>query len=391
MLLFMVLFLWCPIFGIIAYAVYLGHQRKVSIKAVWALAVMLSLYLGCLGTTKELLGDFLTYKQMFDDVPNDNLWSYILSFGKEPVYYGYTYLSYYLYMGNWSLFVFSLTTLNYLLLSYCILRIGTYLHTSTTNLMVSLFFMAFFFQEFAAIGNMLRQGLAQSITMVFLVRWYIDKKHSWWIALCALGVHTSCLPILGIGLLPVLRKRLRFHSFIQLGGLSLILVILFLGMGGWLTNLPFIGYIFERISNHEQLLSADAWQTEVGLQPSMIVLLALLGAMIIFLYRPKEERRLVPDMYVFINLNLILLLMMVVCNALGMYYLLMRYFFYLYAFQNVLFLLVVHEHHFFRKTLVRWGFVSVMMVYFYYQFSHNIFSYIPVLEALVNPLPLYFI
>lgn len=391
MLLFTMLFLWCPIFGILAYAVYLGHHRGVSIKAIWALAVMLSLYLGCLGTTKELLGDFLTYKQIFDDVPNDDLWSYILSFGKEPVYYGYTYLAYYLYMGNWSLFVFSLTTLNYLLLSYCILRIGSYLQTSSTNLIISLFFMAFFFQEFAAIGNMLRQGLAQSITLAFLVRWYIDKKKSWWIALIALGVHTSCLPLLGIGVLPVLQKRLRFHTFIQLGILLLALAIIFLGMSSWLSTLPFVGYIFERVSNHEQLLAADAWQTEVGLQPSMIMLLALLGGMVIYLYRPKEEQRLPPAMYVFVNFNLILLLMMVVCNALGMYYLLMRYFFYLYAFQNTLFLLFVHEYRFFRKTLVRWGFVSVMMVYFYYQFSHNIFSYIPVLEALVNPFPLYFI
>lgn len=391
MLLFTILFLWCPIFGILAYAVFLGHQRKVSVKALVSLAVMLSLYLGCLGTTKELLGDFLTYKKMFEMVPDDGLWGYILSFGKEPVYYGYTYLAYYLYMGNWNLFVFSLTTLNYLLLSYCILKVGHYLGTSFINQIMALFFMAFFFQEFAAIGNMLRQGLAQSITLVFLVRWYIDRKHSWWIALCALGVHTSCLPVLGFGLLPVLQKRLSFHTFLQLGAVLLVLVLLFFGLSGWLVHLPFVGYIFERVSNHEQLLSADAWQTEVGLQPSMIVLMALLGAMVIYLYRPKEEKQLSPGMYVFVNLNLGLLVMMVVCNALGMYYLLMRYFFYLYAFQNILFLLFIHEQRIFRKTLVRWGFVFVMMVYFYYQFSHNIFSYIPVLEALVNPLPLYFI
>ena len=83
MLLFTILFLWCPIFGILAYAVFLGHQRKVSVKALVSLAVMLSLYLGCLGTTKELLGDFLTYKKMFEMVPDDGLWGYILSFGNK--------------------------------------------------------------------------------------------------------------------------------------------------------------------------------------------------------------------------------------------------------------------------------------------------------------------
>ena len=69
----------------------------------------------------------------------------------------------------------------------------------------------------------------------------------------------------------------------------------------------------------------------------------------------------------------------------------MRYFFYIYAFQNALFLIFLHENRFFQKTVPQLSIVVLMMVYFYYQFSHNIFSYIPVLEALVYPLPVYFI
>lgn len=387
MLLFSLLFVWCPLFGILAYALYLAHQESVSIKRLWGLAVMLALYLGCLSVTKERLGDFLEYSRLFAEVPKYNFFSYIMLFGKEPVYYGYTYLAYYLFLGNWNCFVISITTANYLFLSYALLKIAEYLHTSINNVIVSLFFMAFFFQEFAAIGNMLRQGLAQSITLAFLVHWYFCGKRSWWLALLAVGIHTSSLPILGVGLLPVIQRKMEGKTMLKLLAMMAMAVVFFLYVGRYLAHLPFIGYIFARATDYERLLATDSWQTEVGLQPSMIALLLLLGGMIVYLYRKLES----SVLFVFINLNLLLLLMMVVCHIGEMYYLLMRYFFYIYAFQNTLFLIFFHENRFFQKTVPQLSMVVLMLGYFYYQFSHNIFSYIPVLEALVYPLPVYLI
>ena len=387
MLLFSLLFVWCPLFGILAYALYLSNQEEASIKWLWGLAVMLALYLGCLAVTKERLGDFLEYSRLFAEVSKYNFFSYIMLFGKEPVYYGYTYIAYYLFAGNWNLFVISITTANYLFLSYGLLKIAEYLNTSINNVIVSLFFMAFFFQEFAAIGNMLRQGLAQSITLAFLVRWYFGGKRSWWLALLAVGVHTSCLPILGVGLLPVIQRKMEGRTFVKLSVMIGLAAVFFLYVGGYLVHLPFIGYIFARATDYERLLATDSWQTEVGLQSSMIALLLLLGGMIVYLYRRLES----SVLFVVINLNLLLLLMMIVCQIGEMYYLLMRYFFYIYAFQNVLFLVFLHENRFFQKTVPQVSMVVLMIGYFFYQFSHNIFSYIPVLEALVYPLPVYLI
>ena len=388
MLVFGLLFVWCPLMGIVVYAIYLCHQEEMPVGRLGGLAVMLSLYLGGLAVTKELLGDFLTYSQYFYDVPKFDGWSYIRHFGKEPFFYGYTYLSYYLFGGSWNLYVISITTMNYLLLSYAILKIGVALKASISNVVVALFFMAFFFQEFASIGNMLRQGLAQSMTVVFLVRWYVVRKRSWWLAILALGVHTSCLPVLCIGLLPVLRKRLLMRDVVRLSVLLVVLAGLFLLLGRFLVHLPFVGYIFERMANHEQLLSADSWQTEVGLQPAMVALLFLLLFMAGMLYRNgKLEED--SGLYVFINLNLVLSLMMVACELLGMYYLQMRYFFYLYAFQNTLFLIFLHQTEFLHKASFRLLASGMLVVYFFYNFSHNLFSYIPVAEAFVYPLPVY--
>ena len=388
MLVFGLLFVWCPLLGIIVYAIYLCHQEELPVGRLGALAVMLSLYLGGLAVTKELLGDFLTYSRYFYDVPKYDLWSYIQSFGKEPIFYGYTYISYYLFGGSWNLFIISITTMNYLLLSYAILKIGVALKASISNVVVALFFMAFFFQEFAAIGNMLRQGLAQSMSFVFLVRWYVEGKRSWWLALLALGVHTSCLPVLCIGILPFLRRRLVMRDVVWISVFLVVAVGLFLLLGKFLAHLPFVGYIFERMSNHEHLLSVDSWQTEVGLQPAMIALLFLLFFMSGMLYR-NEKLEEESGLYVFINLNLLLSLMMVACEVFGMYYLQMRYFFYLYAFQNTLFLIFLQQTDILHKTSFRLLATGMLMVYFFYNFSHNIFSYIPVVEAFVYPFPVY--
>lgn len=48
MLVFGLLFVWCPLLGIIVYAIYLCHQEEMPVRRLWALAVMLSLYLGAL-------------------------------------------------------------------------------------------------------------------------------------------------------------------------------------------------------------------------------------------------------------------------------------------------------------------------------------------------------
>lgn len=206
-------------------------------------------------------------------------------------------------------------------------------------------------------------------------------------ALCAVGIHTSSLPILAVGLLPVIQRKMEWRTLAKLSVMVVLAAVFFFFVGGYLAHLPFIGYIFARATDYERLLATDSWQTEVGLQSSMIVLLLLLGGMIVFLYRKLES----SVLYVFINLNLLLLLMMIVCHIGEMYYLLMRYFFYIYAFQNVLFLIFLHENRFFQRTVPQLSVVAFMIGYFYYQFSHNIFSYIPVLEALVYPLPVYLI
>jgi len=389
MILFYFLFILSPLFGIIIYTAYLWGKTDMNSKNLWSLAIMLSVYLGCLATTHEMNGDFLGYSETFYEVPNYDFMSFILFKEKEPLYYGYNYLSYYLYGGSYKLFIFSLTLLNYLFLSYSILTVSRNLKVKNKNVIVVLYFTMFFFQEFAAMGNLIRQCLVQSVILAFFTRRYIEKKSSWWLALSAVSIHTSCIPVLAIGMLPMLKNRLDKSVLIKLF-VYLSLVILFFYIGQtYLSNLPFIGYIFNRASNSEQLMGADSWQIDLGLSPVMIILLLILSFMLYSLYINKKQFHKTDNIYIMINLNILLVVFMFVCNQFGMYYLLMRYSFYIYAFQNLLLLIYIHKTRFLHNDIFRVIFMGIMLVYFYYEFSHNIFSYIPVLDSMVLPLPIY--
>ncbi len=384
-----VFFVLSPFLTIIFFTLTLWNAQSVSMKKIWQLAIILSVYLGLLNCTKELSGDFLEYSEYFYDVPKYNLISYVMGFGKEPLYYAYTWISYYLFLGNWKLFVVSITTINYLLLSSCLIRISRHLNVTSKNTITALLFMAFFFQEFAAVGNLMRQALSEALTLVFLTRLYLDKKYSWRIALCALCIHTSCLPIIGIGLIPSIRERFTITSLLKtLIPLSGIVVI-FYALGDYMATVPFIGYIFARANNSEQLLGADSWQENVGLQPAMYALILMLAAMAVFLYSKMRHNKQTSKEVGLINFNIILVVLMVLCNTIGAYYLLMRYFFYIYAFQSVLFLVFMHRNKSLSNDMIRLPLILLLILYFFYNYTHNIFSYSTILEATVWPAPLF--
>jgi len=345
-------------------------------------------YLGLLNSTKELAGDFLGYFEIFQTVPKyNNPISYVMSFGKEPLYYAYTWLSYHLFMGNWKMFVISITTINYLLISYSLIRISDYLKVSSKNVIVALFFMAFFFQEMAVVGNLVRQSLSEAMILVFLTRLYLYKKRSWWIAICAFCVHTSCLPLLGIGIIPSIADKFTITSLLRLLVPLSFLVVGFYVLGDYMANIPILGYVFSRANNSEQLLGADYWQEDVGLSAMSYILLFLNLGMIAFLY--SDKKRLRSKELGLINFSFILVILMFLCNAIGAYYLLMRYFFYVYVFQIPIFLLFMHYNRTLNSDVVRVPLMLTLVVYFFHEYTHNVFSYSSILEAMCWPAPVY--
>lgn len=383
-----ILFIISPFVACLAYTISIWKIKTLSSKHIWTQAILLSLYVAVLGCTKELDGDFLEYQEYFLSVPRYGFIDYLFSFGKEPLYYAYTYVSYYLFFGNWKLFVVSFTFINYILLSYAVITIGKKINANIKTVITALYIMAFFFQELAASGNLVRQCLAQSLTVVFFVCLYINNKRKWWIALSAICIHSSCIPILGLGLIPMIKKRFTIKAFAILLLYLSVFIGIFYAASDALSNIPFIGYIFSRATNSEQLLGQDSWQEKVGLTTVMIILLMILSYMALVIYRNKNSQE-TEKVISMVNFNIILILSMAICNAIGAYYLLMRYFFFVYAFQNTLFVIYFNDSKITRDNVVRVSIIITMIVYFFYNFTHNIFSYAPLAEAIIYPAPMH--
>ncbi len=384
------LFIISPFVACIAYTMSIWKMKTLSSKHIWTQAILLSLYMGVLGCTKELRGDFLDYHGYFLYVPKCGFVDYLLSFGKEPLYYAYTYVSYYLFGGNWNLFVVSFTSINYLLLSYAVITISKKINANIRTVITALYITMFFFQEFAASGNLVRQCLAQSLTVVFFVCYYIEnKKKMWWIALCAVCVHSSCIPIIGLGLIPMIKEKFTIKSMTKILLILSICITVFYAAGDALSGVPFIGYIFSRATNSEQLLGQDSWQEEVGLTPVMLILLLMLSYMAISVYRTVNKGKITKEIIAMVNFNIILILSMFICNAIGAYYLLMRYFFFVYAFQCALITIYLSSTKLIQNNVVRPILIVTIIYYFFYNFTHNIFAYTSLGEAIFYPAPLH--
>ena len=381
------LFIISPFWAIIIYTIWIWNTDEQFSHKIWTLAILLSLYVSILGSTKELAGDFLGYHDAFCSVQNFGFTEFLLSYGKEPLFRAYMFVAYYIFGGHWKLFVFSFTFINYILLSYAIIQIAKKINANIKIPILALYFMVFFFQELAASGNAVRQCLAQSFSVVFFVSLYINNKAKWWVALCAVCTHTSCLPLLGLGLIPAINKRFSFKSVLKLLIPLLLLITVFYSVANLFKNVPFVDYIFRRASDSEQLLGQDSWQVVMGLSNEMIILLMILSYMVFVIYQTMKKRD-TDKVISMVNLNIILILFLIICNAIGANYLLMRYTFYLFAFQNVLLIIYINKSKIMHNEIAKFAFMVAMVLYFFYNLTHNIFSYAPLVEVIFYPAPI---
>lgn len=385
MLLFYIL---SPLTAILLYTVYAYNIKTIESKHLWSLAIMIAVYLGLLNTTKEIVSDLQAYHYDFSIVKNYDIFTYLTGYGKEPLYYGYTYIGYYLFFGNWKLFLISITVINYVLTSYCIIKISKKNNIDPKNTIVALFIMAFFFQSFASTSQLIRQVLCQSITMVFLTRLYLENKKNWWIAVCAVLVHSSCIPILGLAIIPSIKERFTIKGLAKLIIPLGILIVIFYAVATYLTSLPFVGYIFARALNMN--FGTDGWQTNVGLQKSMLALLLMLLYIAVFLYFKLDKDKKLPAIGL-VNINIVLIFLLFLCNFIGAYFIQSRYFFFVYSFQNFIIVMFLDKFKLTNNNIVRYTIMTGVLFYFFYNYTHNIFSYSSFSEAVLKLLPEYFI
>lgn len=382
-------FLLNPFLAIVLLSIYiLKNSNTIEWKQVRALCIFIACYLALINTTKEMSGDYYSYYLNYAEALRTDYLSYILSAGKEPIYYSLSWLISRITNANYPIFVFIYTLINYLAIFEAIITIANNSKSRGCDIVASVFFVTFFFQNFAMIGNLVRQCISQSFTILFFSKLFYGYKKAWIYAVIALGIHSASLPIIGIGIIPFVRKRMNVKNIVVLVITTLFIALCFASLSGLLSNIPFVGYIFMRL-NDENLTGTDEWQTEVGISLQYYVLILILAYMIYYIYRKRVEIINNIKSFAIINISAILTVALLFWNACANYYLVMRYQFYLYALIMITTIVFFSEFRNKYKNVMEIIICILMPVYFFYYLQNGFYHYESVIEALTRPVLLY--
>lgn len=372
-LLVSVIFLINPLLGILLGASCCWDYKQ-NKYGIYLLIWMLAIYMAFINTTKIPISDMLEYQKVFFQAKECGIVDYIQQNGKEPIFYALTYICYYLFGGNWNLYVMFLTLLYYLIINYSIVLFGKKCSCSSLSIVIALIVGAFFFQIFIMTGHLIRQCLAEAFFIYFLIRKFVIKRTSWWVAILALGMHSSVLPLIGISLLPQIKRSLTIKEFLKGVLLLVVLALVFFLLESVLSSVFFLAYLYSRVGS-ENLLGKDVWQTESGVGGLGI----LLGFVVVFMiFSIKRKMRLHDNGNIvnpLINNCLCLIFVLCILSICEADYLLLRYFFYLYSYFSLLLVIFLDQHKSQMWKFMKISLVPLFIVYFMYSIDSGVFCF----------------
>jgi len=155
------------------------------------LIINISLFLGLLNTTKVPESDFLAYKEIYLYSKDYTLLGYLSIFNREYIFYFFSYLFSILTGGSWKLFVLFTTFVSYFLILNSNFIVFKTLNPKSTKFYVAILNVSFFFILFSHSAHLLRNFIAGSFVIYFLVNYYFLSKNKWWLILISFFIHSS--------------------------------------------------------------------------------------------------------------------------------------------------------------------------------------------------------
>ena len=185
------LFSILPLASVLLQGMRLFSSSKDLQLRVSSLIFSVSIYLGFINSTKLHESDLASYADLFESAGRVDILSYVLSLGRDPLYFLISYLGHYCFWGDFDLYIIFLTTLIYwfLLTSIRVVMQNENLSAQFTVFVLLLF--AFLPDHFLWTAHIIRQMLALSISIYFITNFLFNNKFSIISAVCAVLVHSS--------------------------------------------------------------------------------------------------------------------------------------------------------------------------------------------------------
>jgi hypothetical protein len=255
----------------------------------------------------------------------------------------------------------------------------------TPNAVFTLIIAAFLPQLFSLSGHLLRQFLAASIFMYYMVnRIFYDKNH-WWLAIIGILIHTSSMLMFFLAYLPFL-KGIRspkniVYILLVIAGINMIQITVSHSsalLGG---HFGIIDYIIDRIKYVDITTSS-------GMGVLGLFFMGVAVGISLFYYKLDFNTE-VSDEYQHLVHLLVITSVFVLINLQQTEFSL-RFYFYLYFFAPLVVALLFH-----KETPVssagRYCTAALLFVYFIYQLDHGVWHYAESTDILTRTIIGYFI
>lgn len=253
---FIILFPFLPFFSVVFFAFFISISPKIDKKIFYLFFSLISIYLGLINATKIPESDLLLYYQHYFAVDNFSLLQYLIIAGKEPVFYIFNYLMYYLTFGNIYAYLITITFIAYQFLFVAIFKFFKVLKVSNNIIVFSVLLAAFFPQLFSLSAHLIRQFMAAAILVYAIVQKIFYKKNVWLYLTIAIFTHSTALFFVPLLYLNALKSKIKLKALIAI----LLLLIIFYAVFPLIldalisvTGTNFLTYILIRFSQEGSL------------------------------------------------------------------------------------------------------------------------------------------
>lgn len=382
-----ILFILHPLLGIGAMFLLCIATNTSNKYIYYSLYFLISIFFGLVNSTRIPESDLLQYENFFEDAGRFNFSTYIGIYGfREIAYFIFSYLSYYLLLGNFKLYLVLVSFIQYYLIFLSLHK----LFKDEPKLIILFAVIIQFLNAsvFFPSVHLLRQMLAASIFMFYFTSLYTDKKNYWWLIPIACLIHSSSLLPFLIILIPGIKNKINLKSLLIL---SLVLIVFyFFGnkIVSFLDNLtsgiPFLNYPFSRIPNLEQMEYSWYLGGSINTIRQNSILFFVLPTLLVYF-----SKKLNVKFYPFLNFIIIYVLILELFVASGLTYMQMRMSYYLYSFYAIslpIFISSIRQK--FDKTislLIVLFFIAFMARRFFRSYLNTTFLIEPLDKFILNP------
>jgi len=374
-------------------------NKNASKTQYYTFFICIALYMGAVNATKQPSGDQINYYVAYLNVPTQGFIGSLKNiYGLDVALNGkgnenisgefmnglYNYFGYYLTFGYYPLFELILTATNYILVFLGFYKFCLCLKKPHWPFVGGVLILSFFYLYFCFLLQIQKQFLAQSIMMYVIGSYAFEHKMNkrlWGITVIAVFTHASTALFIPFLYFNKLRHRLDKTGLMFIGLMFVILIILGPRLASSAVSTADaspLGYGVSRLAKSEISNDGINGLSDIPLTQRCFVLLPILYVLYVRLWKKRKE----------INTTLVFILNILFLLVLGIFAMFRqptaqyRYFMMLYAFLPFAFALVFDNLK--KRDLFLKVFSSVMIIWFYFQFSMIVWKYAPTTDIILK-------